>query len=302
MGYIKEVGKINDTTWLIDAVYKTTEGLMSGGMASYLIKTEDGSNCLINPSTYSGAEYVYLSLKKFEAWPLQRIIITHSHWDHTQGIFYLQEKLEKDNLPEIEILASEKAMPYLLDQSFNTCFVLEEVYSATLPNIENAIPLKEKVMLNSDYTLDIIDTPGHTLDHISIYDPQTKTLFNGDAIGMHWWPQFYVCNSNSIYWKEKDYLESIEKVKALDIEYLCIAHFGVLTGEDVPNFIDNSVSMYYKWMDLFDSHNEKLDDIKFLVDKLWENHYQEFHEVPMLKETLINSTIHAVKYYKGKNK
>ena len=186
MGYIKEDAKINDTTWLIDAVYKTNEGLMSGGTAAYLIKTEDRSNCLINPSTYSGAEYVYQNLKKIGAWPLQKILITHSHWDHTQGIFYLQEKIEEDNLPEIEILASEKAMPYLLDQSYNTCFVLEEIYSAKLPNIENAIPLKEKVILNSDYILDIFETPGHTLDHISIYDPQTKTLFkwrcNWDAL------------------------------------------------------------------------------------------------------------------------
>ena len=116
---------------------------------------------------------------------------------------------------------------------------------------------------------------------------------------MHWWPQFYVCNSNSIYWKEKDYLASTEIVRALDIEYLCIAHFGVLTGDDILNFIDNSVSMYYKWMELFDNYNEKLDNIEFLVDKLWENHYQDFHDIPLLKEGLPTSILHALNYYKG---
>ena len=224
MGYINQTGKFNDTTWLIDAIFKTTEGEgVSGGMAAYLIKTDDGSNCLINPSTLSGAREIYLKLKEFGGWPLQKIILTHSHWDHTQGIQFFREKIKQENLPQIEILASEKAIPYLLDQSYNTCFVLEEKHSAELPNIEGVIPIKEKVQLNPNYTLDIIETPGHMADHISVYDPQTKTLFNGDAIGLHWHPQFYVCNSNSIYWKEKDYLESIKRVKSLDLEYLCIA-------------------------------------------------------------------------------
>ena len=138
--------------------------------------------------------------------------------------------------------------------------------------------------LNASQSFQLLSSPGHTEDHISIYDPQTRTLFNGDAIGMHWWPQFYVCNSNSIYWNEKNYLESIEKVRALDLENLCIAHFGVFTGEDIDKFIDNSMSMYYKWMENFDQYKNKLEDIDFIVDKLWEKYYQDFHNIPILKE------------------
>jgi glyoxylase-like metal-dependent hydrolase (beta-lactamase superfamily II) len=303
MGYINQTGKFNDTTWLIDAIFKTIEGeRVSGGMAAYLIKADDGSNCLINPSTLSGAQNIYRKLKKFGGWPLQKIIISHSHWDHTQGIKFFREKIKQENLPQIEILASKKAIPYLLDQSYNACFVLEEKHSAELPNIEGVIPIGEKVQLNPNYALDIIETPGHMADHISIYDPQTKTLFNGDAIGLHWFPQFYVCNSNSIYWKEKDYLESIKRIKNLDLEYLCIAHFGVFTGEEIVNFIDNSVSMYYKWMEFLDQNNEKLEDLNFLTDKLWKNYYQDFHDTPLLKETLVNSLIHVLRYYEGVKK
>ena len=71
MGYINLPGKFNNTAWLIDAVYKNLEGVkVRNGNAAYLIKTEDNSNCLINPSTQSGARSIYRSLKKIGAWPL----------------------------------------------------------------------------------------------------------------------------------------------------------------------------------------------------------------------------------------
>ena len=136
-------------------------------------------------------------------------------------------------------------------------------------------------------------------DHISVYDKQKKTLFCGDTIGMHWFPKFYACNANSIYWKEKDYLESIEKMKSLDIEYLCIAHFGVLTEDDIPNFIDKSVSMYFRWMEVFERYSDRIEDYNFIVNQIWDKVYKEFHTFPMLKETLIGAVKNAIVYYNG---
>ena len=112
MGYINQPGKFNDTTWLIDATYKNREGVRtSGGMAAYLIKTEDNSNCLINPSTQSGARSIYRKLKKIGAWPLQKIIITHSHWDHTQGISFFKEKVKQENYLKLKFLPLKKRSP-----------------------------------------------------------------------------------------------------------------------------------------------------------------------------------------------
>ncbi|MHA2398617.1 MAG: MBL fold metallo-hydrolase [Promethearchaeota archaeon] len=299
MGYINQSGKFNDTTWLIDAAFKTLEGnVIRGGHAAYLIKTEDNFNCLINAGTQSGAKNIYKGLIKIGAWPLQRIIITHSHWDHTQGIIYLRNKEIQENLPQIEIFASKKALPRLSDQSYNYCFTSEEI-NTEYQNIEGVIPLEKTLQLGSHYFLEIIETPGHMEDHISVYDKQTKTLFCGDTIGMHWFPKFYVCNANSIYWKEKDYLESMRKMKSLDTEYLCIAHFGVLTENDIPNFIDKSVSMYYRWMEVFERFSDRIEDFNFIVNQIWDNVYKEFHTFQMLKETLIGAVKNAIVYYNG---
>jgi len=301
MGYINNPDKFNDNTWLLDAVYKNLDGVMiKKGFAAYLIKTKGNENCLINPSSQSGAYSIYKTLKSLGAWPINKIIITHSHWDHTQGIVFFRERVKKDNVSPFEVYASEKAIPFLDDQSYNACFVIEEYYGSEYNNIEGVKPLKNKEILHiaDDFSLRITEMPGHMVDHISLYDQQNNTLFVGDTIGMSWFPDFYICNSNNPYWRERDYLDSIKKIRSLEVDFLCIAHFGVFTGEDIPKFIDNSISTYYKWMEIFDQYSNKLDDPLFLTNILWKSNYKDFFYKPILKETLVNAVKNAVKYYK----
>ena len=301
MGYIYEPGKFNNNSWLIDAVYKNTEGeLIKNGHAAYLIKTEGGKNCLINPGSRSGARSIYKKVELLKAWPLDYIIITHSHWDHTQGVVFFRKLTEEEKISPIKVIASEKAILYLNNQSYNQCFVHEEIFSEYL-DIPDVIPVKdkEKITLRDDFVLEIIETPGHMEDHISVYDKQNKTIFVGDTPGVHWYLDLFVCNANSIYWKEKDYLASMKKLKNLDLDCLCIAHFGVFTGDDISLFLDKSVSMYYEWMEVFDQNRNKLDDIPFLLDELWKTTYKDFSSKPDLKLYLENSLITAVRYYKN---
>ena len=301
MVYIYKPGKFNNNTWLIDAVYTTPEGeIVKNGHAAYLIKTKDGKKCLINPGSRSGARSIYKELKSLDAWPLDFIIITHSHWDHTQGVIFFREKTAEEQISPIKVLASEKAISCLNNQSYNECFVHEEISSEYL-DIHDVSPVKnnEKITLSDDFVLEILETPGHMEDHISVYDKQNKTIFVGDTPGVHWYLDLYVCNANSIYWKEQDYLESMKKLKTLDLDYLCIAHFGVFTGEDISRFLDKSVSMYHKWMEFFDQNSNRLDDVLFLLDELWKTIYKNFLNEPQLKPHLENSLITAVRYYKN---
>jgi hypothetical protein len=65
--HILTPGKFNTNTWLSDAVFKDLKGKkIRFGNSSYLIKTENGHNCLITPATQSGAESIYQALKKIE--------------------------------------------------------------------------------------------------------------------------------------------------------------------------------------------------------------------------------------------
>ncbi len=267
MGMIRQEGKIDGHTYLIDAVHQGVER----GHAVFILKSSDGGTCLIDSGTKDSAKIIYEKLKDLGAWPVERIIITHSHWDHTQGIGFLRKKTtETNNTPEV--FASEKAGPFLADQSFNLCFGTDQ---APYDNVDGVLPLQDgqTIEVGRDVKIQIVETPGHMVDHISIWEENTGNLFVGDAIGMKWGEYMVVPNPNSPFWNEKDFLKSIGIIKSLEPRRICLAHFGCLTGPEALSFLDETVSFYEKWMEIFYKNSTRLGDISFLVDRVWEEIY-----------------------------
>ena len=115
MTAIREPGKINENTTLIDATLQGV-GRVS---AVYLLKGE--KTCLIDAGTRKGANKIVQALEDLNIGPPDILILTHSHWDHCQGIPILIKYAERNN-KQIEIMASEKSIPLLQDQSFNNVF------------------------------------------------------------------------------------------------------------------------------------------------------------------------------------
>ncbi len=286
MTAIRQEGQINPNTYLIDAVH----GGVSGGFAVYLLKSRDGKNCLIDAGTKESASVIYDRLRQFNAWPLDMIILTHSHWDHTQGVGFLREKADESG-HVIDVMASEKASPYLADPSYNTCFNLDQAPFLSIPDA-TGLKNNEQIDLGSDLRLRIIDTPGHMIDHISVLDETNKHIFTGDAIGMKFIDEFIVPNPNSEFWDEKGFFDSIETLKTLDIEGIGLGHFGCLQGAEARSFPEETLEMYKRWMDVFRRNTDKLDDILFLIKILLMEVYS--HIPQELHVLLANSLVGAV--------
>ena len=291
MVMIRKEGKIDGHTYLIDAVHQG----VSRGHAVYLLKSSDGGTCLIDSGTKDSAKVIHEKLKILDAWPVERVIFTHSHWDHTQGIGFLREKAaETGKTPEV--FASEKAGPFLADQSFNICFGTDQ---APYDNVDGVLPLKngQSIEVGRDVKIQIVETPGHMVDHISIWEENTGNLFVGDAIGMKWGDHLIVPNPNSRFWNEKDFLNSIGIIKSLEPRRICLGHFGCLTGSDALSFLDETVSFYEKWMEIFYRNSNRLDDIPFLVDRIWEEIYPP--NLEGLKALVLPGLTHAVELAAG---
>ncbi|MDX8393871.1 MAG: hydroxyacylglutathione hydrolase [Mariprofundales bacterium] len=88
---------------------------------------------------------------------LSHIIITHHHWDHTNGIYALKKrygcqviapKAEAENIPEADVL------------------------------IDNTT--ESSIILHDQQSLQILATPGHTLGHLSFL--LADALFCGDVL------------------------------------------------------------------------------------------------------------------------
>ena len=85
---------------------------------------------------------------------LEDILITHHHYDHTGGVSTLKDIMQG------------------------------QVYGPDNPAIAGIdIPLTEgESMETLGYSFEIIETPGHTLDHISFYSLSNEVLFCGDTL------------------------------------------------------------------------------------------------------------------------
>ena len=88
---------------------------------------------------------------------LSAIIITHHHWDHTNGVGSLV-----NDYPDLTVYGPCNS-PFQ-----GIIHPLSDQQTCTLPCIE--------------LSLEIIATPGHTLDHICYYTPQLNWLFCGDTL------------------------------------------------------------------------------------------------------------------------
>ena len=85
---------------------------------------------------------------------IKDILITHHHFDHTGGLLELKKHISGT------------------------------VYGPKNPNISGIdIPLTEgDVIKTLGFEFRIIETPGHTLDHVSFYSQQAESLFCGDTL------------------------------------------------------------------------------------------------------------------------
>ena len=253
MTAIRKQGKINDNTTLIDY------GLfgVAGAGAVYLIEGE--KKCLIDGGTRSEASRIFKTLKDMNAFPPDIIILTHAHWDHTQGVPFLRKKaayLKKD----IEVMAPEKALSLLEDQSWNEIFG-----QGSLENIKDVTPLNEGDTVDlGGISLKIFDVPGHSKDHIAILDEKNKNIFVGDAIGAKVEDQFFIPPFQPPHWDRDDFYNSVNKLREIDYDSLCLAHFGYIYADEAKNILDEAASVYELWWGLFEDNIDKLDDTGYM--------------------------------------
>ena len=253
MTAIRKQGKINDNTTLIDY------GLfgVAGAGAVYLIEGE--KKCLIDGGTRSEASRIFKTLKDMNAFPPDIIILTHAHWDHTQGVPFLRKKAahQKKN---IEVMASKESLPLLEDQSWN-----KSLAQGSLENIKDVSPLNEGDTVDlGGISLKIFEVPGHSKDHIAILDEKNKNIFVGDAIGAKNGDHFFVPTFMPPYWDRDDFYTSVNKLREIDYDSLCLAHFGYIYEEEAKSFLDEAVSMYELWWGLFEKNVDKLDDTGYM--------------------------------------
>jgi len=130
---------------------------------------------------------------------VKHIILTHLHQDHVGGLIEVEPKVKA------AIYAGE----------------------ADLASIISDKPLKPVHEGDEIFGLRIIETPGHTPGHVSVYDPASKVLVAGDALIT----TFGLAGSDPHYTDDAaKAAASVKKLAALDVAAILPGHGAPLTS------------------------------------------------------------------------
>jgi len=247
-------GKINENTYLIDV------NMLGMAKITSMFAVKGEKTALIDGGTSSEAQGIIKSLKDFGLLPVDYIIISHAHWDHHQAVPALLEEMSGK---EVELLAHPKAIPLLEDPSK----VGYDFGIASLLPIKGVKPIKEGDFVDLEgVELQVIDTPGHTPDCISLLDSKNRNIFVSDAVADKIDDTTCVPAFMPPSFDPDMYVATLEKLKSLDYESMCLGHYGMYYGPDVKEILDEARTRYEQVWKFFDDNVDKLGDVEWIAN------------------------------------
>jgi glyoxylase-like metal-dependent hydrolase (beta-lactamase superfamily II) len=160
----------------------------------------------------SGPSNLACEVKRlFAELKIDRAVVTHAHEDHCGNNRLLKEELG------VETVAPEKSLP-LLAKPVDNLELYRRILWGTPPPFE-AKPLAE-VLETNKYRFQIIPTPGHSDDHVVLFETEHGWLFTGDL---------YLAPTLRVLRVDENIhalIDSLRKVMDLEPEVLFCQHRG----------------------------------------------------------------------------
>ncbi len=141
----------------------------------FYIDRHSSSGFLIDPGAQAGLIYEEIMRN---GWHIEKILLTHGHFDHFGAAELLREKLvapvyiypeDASYLTNTDLnLSRQSGVPVTLSH-------YEEMYDGEIIRLKS----------NSGFYLKVIHTPGHTPGSVTFYSPEERAAFVGDSLYQH---------------------------------------------------------------------------------------------------------------------
>ena len=152
---------------------------------------------------------------------VSRILVTHTHRDHSPGARLLQDAT---GAPIVGCAPHWNARAPSPDEEAS------QRSGNDLDYRPDHVMADGEIVQGQDFTLEAVATPGHTMNHLAFAMPEENTLFSGDHV-MAWSTSVVVPPSGSM----GAYLGSLEKLRGRDEGIYWPGHGGPV--EDPQRFL-----------------------------------------------------------------
>jgi cyclase len=166
---------------------------------------------------------------------VQYLINTESHGDHFTGNFFF----------DVPCIAHEGTRAAIANASLEVVkdriSMIDPEFKKKLDDYQVRVPSitfdKSMTLRLGEHEFQLLLTPGHTASETSVYVPQERIVFTGDNI-------FYKVQSFLHEAVPLEWLESLERLKELDVDYYIPGHGEVCTRD----YLDEQAGFIREWI------------------------------------------------------
>ena len=178
------------------------------------------------------------------------IMPSHCHFDHAGGAAYLEDAFVKARVLVSDKDSKRLTVPAIIEKLVEGGRQTFGDPTIEMKPIKNFDVVKEGDLVNlgNGVEIEILDTVGHSKDHISFYEAKSRFMFVGDAVGIHM-PQTKTITPTAFppEFDLETFVATIRKIESYQPEIIGFAHFGAKTAREGYLSLKDTVKVTYKW-------------------------------------------------------
>jgi glyoxylase-like metal-dependent hydrolase (beta-lactamase superfamily II) len=258
-----------------DGVHCIDTGLFdAGSLAVYLFEGEEPA--LVDAGTAASAETIMEGMAACGVDPadLEHLVISHIHVDHSGAASALVERAPDLDVYIHEMTASHLADPGALVESSRGA--MGEHFE--LMGEQGPVPEENIVEVPDDGLtvegggghLELVHAPGHSPDHLAVWNPERDLLFAAECLGMYleradrWVPPGTLPNFDVAAIER-----AIDRLAGYEPETVVFPHFGPWPEEPAAAF-ETAERELHRWDDRIQALYDETGSVDATVDRAGE--------------------------------